>query len=229
MWSSIDMSSGVNVMYVIAAIVIAGIIAFVANIVLNRSMTLPIVQPFYGGAVTGSSNLSCGRMSSEAEKLYSMFYKKSVKDSEEGSDDMRDLKMLLSKLCCFKQDLMAPQQTITAVKELGFVTQQDIQPIGDLTGRCFSKTIPECDLSLQITKWRDAGMLLLHRLCTEGDLSESQVKTAEKLFGTLINDIEDVSRTQCLGKITKDMNGRFDPEPVTTKDVDTLHKYDGLY
>ena len=223
------MSSGVNVSFVIAAIVIAAIIAFVVNIVINRSMTLPIVQPFYGGAVTGSSNLSCGRMSSEAEKLYSTFYTKSVKDSEEGTDDMRDLKMLLSKLCCFKQDLMAPQQTITAVKELGFVTQQDIQPIGDLTGRCFSKTIPDRDLSLQITKWRDAGMLLIHRLCTEGDLSESQVKTAEKLFGTLINDIEDVSRTMCIGKITKESNGRFDPEPVTTKDVDGLRKYDGLY
>jgi hypothetical protein len=224
--------SGIDVVYFLGAVTIVFIISFIINIVMNRSQTLPIVSKvdgFYGGAINGSSNLSCGRMSYEAEKLYSMFYKKSVKDSEEGSDDMRELKMLLSKLCCFKQDLMAPQQTITAVKELGFVTQQDIQPIGDLTGRCFSKTIPERDLSLQVIKWRDAGKVLIHRLCTEGNLSESQVKVAEGLFGTVINDVEDVARAQCLGSVPKQEGGRFDPEPVTTKDVDGLRKYDGLY
>ena len=226
------MSSGLDVMYIVGALVIVLLVCSVVNMVLNRAKTLPIVSKidgFYGGAISGSSNLSCGRMSSEAEKLYAMFYKKSVKESEQGGDDMRELKMLLSKLCCFKQDLMAPQQTITAVKELGFVTQQDIQPIGDLTGRCFSKTIPERDLSLQIIKWRDAGKVLIHRLCTQGDLSERQVKVAEGLFATLINDIEDVSTTQCLGKLPKSVDGRFDPEPVTTKDVDALRKYDGLY
>jgi hypothetical protein len=168
-------------------------------------------------------------MSSEAENLYSMFLTKSVKDFEGGSDDLRELKMLLSKLCCFKQDLMAPQQTITAVKELSFVTQQDIQPIGDLTGRCFSKTIPERDLSLQIIKWRDSGKVLIHRLCTQSNLSERQVKSAENLLSSVISDIEDVSRTQCLGSLPKAEGGRFDPEPVTMKDVDGLRKYDGLY
>ena len=224
--------SGIDVVYFVGAVTVVLLVCVVVNIVINRAQTPPIVSKvdgFYGGAITGSSNLSCGRMSSEAEKLYAMFYKKSVKDSEEGGDDMRELKMLLSKLCCFKQDLMAPQQTITAVKELGFVTQQDIQPIGDLTGRCFSKTIPERDLSLQIIKWRDAGKVLIHRLCTEGNLSESQVKVAERLFGTVINDVENVARLQCLGSLPKQAEGRFDPQPVTTKDVDSLRKYDGLY
>ena len=223
------MSSTLDGLYIFSAIIVVFIIGFILNIVLSRAKTPPIVQPFYGGAVNGSSNLSCGRMSSEAEKLYSMFLKKSVKGFEGGGDDLRELKMLLSKLCCFKQDLMAPQQTITAVKELGFVTQQDIQPIGDLTGRCFSKTIPERELSLQVIKWRDAGKVLVHRLCTEANLSENQVKNAEALLASVINDVEDVSRTQCLGTIPKESKGRFDPEPVTTKNVDDLRKYDGLY
>jgi hypothetical protein len=219
----------IEILYFLGAVVLALIVALVANIIINRSNTRPLVQPFYGGAVTGSSNLSCGRMSSEAENLYSMFLTKSVKDFEGGSDDLRELKMLLSKLCCFKQDLMAPQQTITAVKELGFVTQQDIQPIGDLTGRCFSKTIPERDLSLQIIKWRDSGKVLIHRLCTQSNLSEGQVKNAENLLASVISDIEDVSRTQCLGSLPKTEGGRFDPEAVTTKNVSELQKYDGLY
>jgi hypothetical protein len=224
--------SAIDVVYFLGAVIVVLLVCVVVNIVINRAKTPPIVSNidgFYGGAINGSSNLSCGRMSSEAEKLYAMFYKKSVKDSEEGSDDMRELKMLLSKLCCFKQDLMAPQQTITAVKELAFVTQQDIQPIGDLTGRCFSKTIPERDLSLQFIKWRDSGKVLIHRLCTEGNLSESQVKVAEGLFGTLINDVEGVATSRCIGSLPKQAEGRFDPQPVTTKDVDGLRKYDGLY
>lgn len=221
--------SALDVITLLSSVFLVVVIVLIVNIVLERSQTLPIVQPFYGGAITGSSNLSCGRMSSEAENLYAMFLTKSVKGFEGASDDMRELKMLLSKLCCFKQDLMAPQQTITAVKELGFVTQQDIQPIGDLTGRCFSKTIPERDLSLQIIKWRNAGKVLIHRLCTEANLSEGEATSAEKIFASLISDIDDVSRTQCLGGLPKDVKGRFDPDPMTTKDVDDLGKYDGLY
>jgi hypothetical protein len=225
---TLDMAD-IEIVYFLGAVALALIISLIANIIINRSNTRPLVQPFYGGAVTGSSNLSCGRMSSEAEQLYSTFLISSIKQSETGKDNLRELKMLLSKLCCFKQDLMAPQQTITAVKELGFVTQQDIQPIGDLTGRCFSKTIPERDLGLQIIKWRDSGRALIHRLCTDANLSEGQVRRAENLFTTLISDVEDVSRTQCLGSLPKAEGGRFDPEAVITKNVSELKKYDGLY
>jgi hypothetical protein len=124
---------------------------------------------------------------------------------------------------------MSPQQTISAVKELGFVTHQDIQPIGDLTGRCFSKTIPERDLSLQIIKWRNIGTELIYRLCTQANLSERQVKTAEKLFATVISDVEDVSISKCINSVPKEIKSRFDPDPSMTDNVKTLKNYDGLY
>ena len=223
------MFSGVTIVYFMIALVISLSIALIVNIVVKRSQTLPIVQPFYGGAINGTSNLVCGRMSSEAEKLYSMFLIKNVKNSEQGKDDIRELKMLLSKLCCFKQDLMSPQQTISAVKELGFVTHQDIQPIGDLTGRCFSKTIPERDLSLQIKKWRNIGTELIYRLCTQANLTEGQVKRAEKLFATVLSDVEDVAISKCINTVPKEVKSRFDPDPSMTDNVQSLKNYDGLY
>jgi hypothetical protein len=124
---------------------------------------------------------------------------------------------------------MAPQQTIRASKELGFATHQDIQPLGDLTGRCFSKIIPEHDLSLQFIKWREAGLTLIYRLCTEGNLSESEVLRAEENFKALLKDVQDIAYSQCLTVLPKENKRRFDPDPMITADVDTLRKYDGLY
>jgi len=202
------------------------LITMIAFLVVKLS---PVKSGFYGGAVNGSSNLVCGRMSSEAEELYSLFVSKNPSKAEEGSADMKDLKNLLSKLCCFKHDLMSTQQMISAVKELGFTTNQDIQPLGDLTGRCFTKTIPERDLSLQFIKWRNVGNDLIHRLCTEGDLSESEVVKAEKLFAAVWEDVNNVANTQCLAILPTDVKGRFDPNPMETKDITSLKQYDGLY
>ena len=216
-------------LWIIVGIAIAVIFALGVNITMGRAETRPVKQGFYGGAITGSSHLSCGRISNEAESLYALFASKNLKGGEDGKTDMMDLKNLLSKLCCFKQDLMAPQQTITAVKEFGFATHQDIQPIGDLTGRCFSKTIPERDLSLQFIKWREAGLTLIHRLCTESGLSESEVVSAEGYFKKLLEDVQEVAYTRCLTILPKEKKGRFDPDPITTKDVDNLRQYDGLY
>ena len=215
--------------WVVAGVFVAVLFGYSSYITMGRAETRPVKQGFYGGAITGSSQLSCGRMSSEAESLYALFASKNFKGAEEGKTDMKDLKNLLSKFCCFKQDLMAPQQTITAAKGLGFATHQDIQPLGDLTGRCFSKTIPERDLNLQFIKWRENGMRLIHRLCTEGNLSESEVVRAEGYFKALLKDVQDVAYTQCLTVLPKEKKGRFDPDAMITADVDNLRQYNGLY
>jgi hypothetical protein len=213
------------------------ILFFVLRFVLPRADTRPIkagfrgTEGFYGGAVSGSSALPCGRMSSEAEQLYSMFAQRQLTVGEEGSMDLNDLRNLLSKLTCFKRDLMSPGQTITAVKELGFATHMDIQPIADLTGRCFSKTIPEREISIQFIKWRDFGLSMIRRLCTASSMTESDVKSAEKLFLTTWNDVQDVAQTQCLKGPPVDPYtvSRYDPSANTPEDVKSLRPYDGLY
>ena len=217
--------------YVLIGAVVCLLVAAVMYFTLGRAETRPVKDGFFGGPISGTSAIPCGRMSSEASALYAMFADRNLDVGEEGKADLQDLKNLLSKLCCFKQDLMAPQHLIAAVKELGFSTHQDIQPLGDLTGRCFSKTVPDRDLSIQFQKWRDSGIDLIRRLCTAGDFSEEQVQQAEQLFLRAWSDVQDVATTQCLSTAGKDMHkvGRHDAAPHTPEELDDLRSYDGYY
>jgi hypothetical protein len=210
---------------------VAVLIGVVMYFTLGRAETRPVKQGFYGGPITGTSAIPCGRMSSEASACYAMFAERNLDVGEEGKADLMDLKNLLSKLCCFKQDLMAPQHLIAAVKELGFSTHQDIQPLGDLTGRCFSKTVPERDLSIQFQKWRDSGLDLIRRLCTAGNFSEAETQKAEQLFLKAWRDVQDVALTMCMSTDGKDMHkvGRHDAAPHTPEELDDLRPYDGYY
>jgi hypothetical protein len=222
-------STGMN--WVVGAIV-AALIGLTVYFVLGRIHTRPVDCRNEGfmGAVTGTSNLPCGRNSSEAEELFALFNGKPI-TTENGGLDRRDLRDLLSKMACLKSDLMAPQQTITATKELGFATHMDIQPVADLTARCFTKTIPERDLSIQFEKWRDYGMTLIARLCTDINASEAEVQKAEALFKKVWDDVKDVSYTTCLSSVGE---GAFkqsphEAAPHETEETTDLRPYDGYY
>ena len=214
--------------WAIGGAIVAVLIGVTVYFMLGRADTRPVVSGFYGGAINGTSELPCGRMSSEAEQLMAFFHSKNFTNKQ---DNLHDLRNLLSKMCCLKQDLMAPQQTITAVKELGFATHMDIQPVADLTARCFSKTIPERDLSIQFIKWRDFGIDMIRRLCTAANLSESEVKQAEALFKKCWSDVQDVAMTTCISTVGE---GAFkqsphEASPRIPEELDELRPYDGYY
>jgi hypothetical protein len=224
--------------WIILGIVVSILITIVVFNVVGRATTRPIKQNFrpstegfYGGAVTGSSNLPCGRVSSEAEQLYALFSSKKLFVGEEGSKNLTDLKNLLSKLTCFKRDLMSPGKTITAIKELGFSTHMDIQQVADLTGRCFSKIVPERDLEIQFIKWRDFGMDVIRRLCTAGNISEAERTHAETLFSAVWKDVQSVAQGECISPPPKDpyVRSRLDPAANTPNQLQNLRPYDGYY
>jgi hypothetical protein len=230
-----------TIFWSIIGAVVALCIGLSAYFVIGRADTRPIRQNFldtldskegfYGGAVNGSSGLPCGRVSVEAEQLYAMFSSRPVTVGEEGNTDLRDLKDLLSKLTCFKADLMSPGQTITAVKELGFATHMDIQPVADLTGRCFAKLVPERDLSIQFEKWRDFGLDMIKRLCTASSMSELEVSQAERLFFLVWNDVMNIAQGMCIKGPPQGMfkTGPYDPVANTPDSIKELRPYDGLY
>lgn len=222
-------TAGFSYFWVFAGLIVTALIIVVVYMVVGRADTRPIKQGFYGGPINGTSNLACGRMSSEAEQLVSLFSSKQLNVGEEGQMDLRDLKAVLSKMLCMKQDLMAPQQTITAAKELGFATHMDIQPVADLTARCFSKTIPERDLSIQFAKWRDFGLDMIRRLCTAAEMNEQESQQAENLFLTTWKDAMNVSLNMCLKTATDEKISPHDAAPRTPEEVMNLREYDGYY
>jgi len=220
---------GISWTWVLVGVVVAALIAVVLYMVLPRANTRPVRESFYGGAINGTSGLACGRMSSEAEALVGLFMSKQLAGKEEDDLNLRDLKAVLSKMLCMTQDLMAPQQTITAAKELGFATHMDIQPVADMTARCFSKTVPERDLSIQFEKWRDFGFNMISRLAASADLTEAEVQNAEALFTAVWKDAMDVALVQCIGRVAKDKVSPHDAAPNTPDALNELREYDGLY
>jgi dsDNA-binding SOS-regulon protein len=210
-------------------VLVALLIFFVVKAILPRADTRPIKQGFYGGPINGTSEIACGRMSSEAEALIAMFNNRPLDVGEEGSQDLHDLKAVLSKMLCMKSDLMAPQRTITAVKELGFATHMDIQPVADLTARCFSFTIPERDLSIQFGKWRDFGLDMVKRLCTAAVFTEEEANKAEHLFIAAWKDAMSVAFTMCLKTPTQEKQSPHDAAPHVPEELQELRPYDGYY
>jgi len=213
---------------VIGAIFGVIFIGLIIYIVLSRAMTRPVTEGFVEQANDLPSDLPCGQASSEANQLLYMF---SSRGLDIKNEDYRDLRNLLSKLCCLKVDLTSSDHTITAVKELGFSNDMDIQPVADLTGRCFSKTIPQRDLSIQFIKWRDFGGQLLRRLCTELSLDKKDHLRAERLFLASWTNVNDLANRQCLSGPAVGVY-KTDPD-APTDSVDQgdemLRPYDGFY
>jgi hypothetical protein len=153
-------------------------------------------EGFYAGPARGSGEPDCLRTSSEAAKLYDLLASK-VSTTEEGPDDLRELKVLLSKLACFKRDLMGTAGVVEATRYQPFSTSHDLEPVAETTARCFAKTIPQRDLSLSLDKWGSRGTFLLKRLCTSYSFTDDEEEEAVKLFGEVMADVGEVAMGRC--------------------------------
>ena len=101
--------------YVLGGLILGAIVFTIVYFVMGRADTRPVREGFQG-PVFGTTNLPCGRASSEAQATLAFFEAKGLGVN---NADFKDLRDLLSRFTCLKQDLMAPQQMITSTKELG--------------------------------------------------------------------------------------------------------------
>lgn len=184
----------------------------------------------FGGAARGAGSPDCLRSSAEGAELIAMFQ---GRDSsfDEGSDDLRELTQIASKLSCFKKDLVSPSYIVEATRYQQFVTMHDIEPIAETTGRCFAKTISPRDLELAFDKWNARGELLIRRLCTSYRLSPEEVNKAQKLFRAFIRDVKDIARGSCLQGEPKIAGkpGPRDAHPYEAPGLANLGEYSGYY
>jgi hypothetical protein len=183
----------------------------------------------FGGAARGAGIPDCTRSSAEGAELIAMFGTPST--TEDGSDDLRELIQIVSKLSCFKKDLVSPSHIVEATRYQNYATSHDIEPIAETTGRCFAKTISPRDLELAFDKWTARGIALVERNCTSFRLTGEQYDRAKTLFNTLIRDVKDIARGACLqgepsiaGK-----PGPRDPHPFESPSFAELGEYKGYY
>jgi hypothetical protein len=221
-----------EVSYIFFSVLIALASVYISYQLWSKSNTqpTPFLEEGFASPVAGTSVILCGEKSVEATALYTIFSNK-TSSTETGSDDLNELKSLLGKLSCLKQDLLSTGSLVNATKNNPYITSQDIEPVSETVARCFAKTIPKRDLDIIVNKWSTRGDMLISRLCTSYDLEPSQTNNAKNLFTELLADITDILITVCLkGPVT--IAGEEGPRMVEGRDEPGLLNmgtYNGYY
>ena len=215
-------------------IFLAAIVAVVGVTIVTYVWTTAGTRPMEGfaGPAVGAGEPDCMRTLSDAAALYHMLSNKKS-TTEDGPEDLRELKLLLSKLSCFKRDLMGAASVVEATRYQPFSTAHDIEPIAETTARCFAATIPQRDLQIAFDKWGTRGTFLIKRLCTDEKLSEPEEKEAIRLFGAAVQDVAQVAMGRCCnandGIIGGQPVGVRTPPGYETANLLNLGPYKGYY
>ncbi len=189
----------------------------------------PLKEGFFGAVARGAGAPDCNRVLPDAAKVADALY--------DETDDARELYALVSKLACFKKDLIGTARQIEATRYQTFNTAHDLQPITETISMCFSKNIPKRDLTMIMDKYRARGIILIDRLGASQNLPVSTIKSYESAFMTSMTDVASLAEQGCLGQHENALSGGpavslmnvGRVEGVTTEDVSTLRPYDGYY
>jgi hypothetical protein len=182
----------------------------------------------FGGAVRGAGVPDCLRDSANGAQIYEIFSSKSS-STEEGSDDLRELTLLLSKTGCLKKDLMSPSGIVEATRYQAYSTAHDIEPVAETTARCLAKTIPQRDLDIILDKWTRRGKELIRKLCTSFTIADSDLIKVDNKFKSHMDDIRDIANSQCIKGEIKVMKGVRDVDGYTPPELSQLREYKGYY
>jgi len=195
--------------YTVIALLVAALVLVVGYSLWTSSRTTPVMadgfkiqqhprksEEGFAGPAVGAGMPDCMHTSKDCAALYDMFARHKV-GTEEGPDDLRELKLILSKIACLRRDLLGNAKVVQATRYQPFSTAHDLEPVAETAARCFSKTIPQRDLTLSLDKWGSRGTFLIKRICSAMNLSDSDDKEALRLFGDAMADIISVTTSEC--------------------------------
>jgi hypothetical protein len=218
------------------------IVAFIIFFIVRMMTTTPMFQLMsegFAGVTRGSGEPDSPRTLPEGSQLLDILASRGVNSIPSGvsdaSSDYKELQLILSKLAALKQDLLSTSSVVNATRYQAFETSHDRINTAEVCGMCFTHSIPARDLDIVFITWRDRGRVLLRKLCTEANLTESDVVKMEKQFNALWSDVYDIAKSRCLktdfslqhGGATGGDVGAY--EPTHLKDLRSYeNKYGGL-
>ena len=129
------------------------------------------------------------------------------------TDTLLELQELEAKLAAFAADLTSPEKQINASKLVQYNTYQDIRPLADWTAQCFSKNVPERDITLQMERWFLSGKKTLADLNKASGQPED---TNLAKLASMIDSVKTVAMANCLSTAHADIDalgGPRDPTP----------------
>lgn len=205
------------------------LVFFVANAIMSRSKTLPSgdLEGFQGPAL-GVSDISCGQESADAIAILDVFAQKKSTTGD-GSDDMKEFKLILSKLCCMKHDLVSPSQVLESTTRLPFTTSHDREAVANTVARCFTKSLPMRDLDITFGTWKERGYVLLNKLCTSYNLTNSESEKVRKHFKTCWMETFIVAKELCGPAEGKESVNPRDLNGLPSEKIKDLGTYTGYY
>ena len=159
-------------------------------LILFRPGSAPPVEPFAVAAVNSILTPACTERSAAAQSLLSRI---AACDEKDRSGDRDELRLLISKLCCFEADLITPAAGVYRTLPLQFRTAHDMEPASTLVGRCFRNAIRQRDIDLIVEKFKGRGLQLVASVVPK---SELVVATAE--FMDVLGRTQAALQTTCL-------------------------------
>lgn len=217
-------------LYIVIAIFFAVLVGFILNAVISRLKTVPsgMNKEGFQGPSRGLSDISCGQESSDATALSDLFSGKQSSTSD-GESDLKEFKLILSKLCCMKHDLVSPSQVIDATLNLQYTTSHDRQSVADTVARCFTKSVPMRDLDISFATWKDRGLALLRKLCTSYNLTDQESQRAKGFFLGCWNETFSMAKEVCTSKQAAESANPRDLHGYVSDKIKELGEYTGYY
>lgn len=117
------------------------------------------VEGFATAAVNSIYMPACVERSTEAQSLLAR-----IDSFPPGHDDADELRMLVSKLCCYEADIASPSAGIMRTLNFQFRTSQDTEPASSFVGRCLRNAVQQRDIDIVVDKMQARGKELIGRL-----------------------------------------------------------------
>jgi len=220
--------------YSVLAITISLLAGFLTHVIISRRKTVPSgkwegFEGFHGGSL-GVPDIACSEESSDAVAICDLFDGRKATTSE-GPDDLRELKVILSKLCCAKKDLSSSSQSVNATLKMSYNTSHDREPVANTVARCFTRTIPMRDIDITFLTWKDRGNALLNKLCTSYNLSNDESERAKKFFMACLMETFSLAKevSSRSGSQTKESDNPRDLRGLMAEKIRDLGVYTGYY
>ena len=151
----------------------AALLVIVALLIVYRSSSVAYLPPIENFAVAAVNSIlmpACTERSSSAQSLLNRIATTDENKSFGNEGNKEELRLLLSKLCCFEADLSTPAMGVYRTLPLQFRTSHDTEPASTLVGRCFRNAIRQRDIDIIVEKFQVRGLELVGNLVVPSDV-----------------------------------------------------------
>lgn len=117
------------------------------------------IEGFATAAVNQILMPACVERSTEAQSLLARLGSFPVEN-----DNAAELRLLVSKLCCYETDIASPSAGMMRTATFQFRTSQDTEPASSFVGRCLRNAVNQRDIDIVLEKMTSRGHELIYTL-----------------------------------------------------------------